>query len=206
MIHSGLIEKLVTFLSTRDLQLSYLDKKLNQHSINYSSFSAIEHCSPSYIVDLNEIIKNEFKVLHCKQFFSIFSSLPFSYYCQDMLQPKPKCADTNLFSSLLSKLHNCVNQLEQFAVRVNDVPSSADGSASSKNAIKFFNTHQLKCLLRRHPACGSSSGQPSGTTVLVQWKGGPVKVDPLASVSTIEKYLVCMIYIQILPRTLLLKY
>ncbi len=95
---------------------------------------------------------------------------------------------------LLIKLHNCLNQQEQFAVRVHDVPTSASAATNSgsKNAIKFFNTHQLKCLLRRHNSCSTNTGATtSNTTVINQWKGGPVKVDPLASVSTIEKYLIC---------------
>ena len=47
-------------------------------------------------------------------------------------------------------------------------------------ALKFFNTHQLKCQLQRHPDC----------TNVKQWKGGPVKIDPLALVQAIERYLV----------------
>jgi hypothetical protein len=88
-------------------------------------------------------------------------------------------SQSNLFQTLVSKLHNCVNQQEQFAVRVHDVPNSV---SSGKNAIKFFSTHQLKCALVRHTSV-ASGGE------LRQWKGGHVKVDPLALVSTIEKYL-----------------
>lgn len=47
-------------------------------------------------------------------------------------------------------------------------------------ALKFFNTHQLKCQLQRHPDCIN----------VKQWKGGPVKIDPLALVQAIERYLV----------------
>lgn len=47
-------------------------------------------------------------------------------------------------------------------------------------ALKFFNTHQLKCQLQRHP----------DSTNVKQWKGGPVKIDPLALVQAIERYLV----------------
>lgn len=47
-------------------------------------------------------------------------------------------------------------------------------------ALKFFNTHQLKCQLQRHPECAN----------VKQWKGGPVKIDPLALVQAIERYLV----------------
>ncbi|KAK8722450.1 hypothetical protein OTU49_012219 [Cherax quadricarinatus] len=88
-----------------------------------------------------------------------------------------------LFSALVTKLNGCVNQLEQFPVKVHDLPGTALsglGRGGSTSAIKFFNTHQLKCNLQRHPDC----------TRLRQWRGGPVKVDPLALVQAIERYLV----------------
>lgn len=53
-------------------------------------------------------------------------------------------------------------------------------SCRGSQALKFFNTHQLKCQLQRHPDC----------TNVKQWKGGPVKIDPLALVQAIERYLV----------------
>ena len=86
-------------------------------------------------------------------------------------------------SALINKLNGCVNQLEQFPVKVHDLPGSAlagSGRGGSTSAIKFFNTHQLKCNLQRHPDCNR----------LRQWRGGPVKVDPLALVQAIERYLV----------------
>ena len=45
--------------------------------------------------------------------------------------------------------------------------------------LKFFKTHHLKCSLQRHPDC----------TSLKSWKGGLVKIDPLALVQAIERYL-----------------
>jgi hypothetical protein len=101
-----------------------------------------------------------------------------------LAEPLYLTVNVELFLILINKLHNCVNQLEQFAVRVHDVPNSV---GCGKNAIKFFNTHQLKCLLQRHPSVPSSSS--SSSSGLRQWKGGHVKVDPLALVGTIEKYL-----------------
>lgn len=79
------------------------------------------------------------------------------------------------FSSFVAKLNGCVTQLEQFPVKVHDF-----FGRSNTSALKFFNTHQLKCNLQRHPDC----------TNLRQWKGGPVKIDPLALVQAIERYLV----------------
>uniref|UniRef100_A0A8C8LXG9 E3 ubiquitin-protein ligase n=1 Tax=Oncorhynchus tshawytscha TaxID=74940 RepID=A0A8C8LXG9_ONCTS len=86
--------------------------------------------------------------------------------------------------SLVRKMNNCLSQMEQFPVKVHDFPSgNGNGSSHSligSQALKFFNTHQLKCQLQRHPDC----------TNVKQWKGGPVKIDPLALVQAIERYLV----------------
>ena len=45
----------------------------------------------------------------------------------------------------------------------------------------------LQCNLQRHPDCKN----------LRQWKGGPVKIDPLALVQAIERYLVMRGYSRI---------
>ncbi|PSN54376.1 hypothetical protein C0J52_11316 [Blattella germanica] len=84
-------------------------------------------------------------------------------------------------SALVAKLSGCVSQLEQFPVKVHDLPAgTGTGRGGGTSALKFFNTHQLKCNLQRHPEC----------TNLKQWKGGTVKIDPLALVQAIERYLV----------------
>uniref|UniRef100_A0A8D8MAI1 E3 ubiquitin-protein ligase n=1 Tax=Cacopsylla melanoneura TaxID=428564 RepID=A0A8D8MAI1_9HEMI len=85
--------------------------------------------------------------------------------------------------ALIAKLNGCVSQLEQLPVKVHDLPAGT----GSTTALKFFNTHQLKCHLQRHPSC----------TSLKQWKGGTVKIDPLALVQAIERYLVVRGYARI---------
>ncbi|XP_052747423.1 E3 ubiquitin-protein ligase TRIP12 [Bicyclus anynana] len=77
-------------------------------------------------------------------------------------------------SALVGKVNACVSHLEQFPVRVHDLPARP-----ATSALKFFNTHQLMCDLKRHPSC----------TNLKQWKGGVVRIDPLALVQAIERYL-----------------
>ena len=47
----------------------------------------------------------------------------------------------------------------------------------------------LQCHLQRHPDCKG----------LRQWKGGPVKIDPLALVQAIERYLVMRGYGRVRP-------
>ncbi|XP_066540723.1 E3 ubiquitin-protein ligase TRIP12 isoform X4 [Hoplias malabaricus] len=82
--------------------------------------------------------------------------------------------------SLVHKMNSCLSQMEQFPVKVHDFPSGNGNGSRGSQALKFFNTHQLKCQLQRHPEC----------TNVKQWKGGPVKIDPLALVQAIERYLV----------------
>ncbi|XP_042195203.1 E3 ubiquitin-protein ligase TRIP12 isoform X3 [Callorhinchus milii] len=82
--------------------------------------------------------------------------------------------------ALVHKMNNCLSQMEQFPVKVHDFPSGNGTGSRGSQALKFFNTHQLKCQLQRHP----------DSTNVKQWKGGPVKIDPLALVQAIERYLV----------------
>ncbi|XP_043199184.1 E3 ubiquitin-protein ligase TRIP12-like isoform X2 [Amphibalanus amphitrite] len=81
--------------------------------------------------------------------------------------------------ALVAKLNACVTQVEQLVVKVHDVSETA-GGPSGQSALKYFNQNQLKCNLQRQPDC----------TSLRQWRGGPVKIDPLALVQAIERYLV----------------
>ncbi len=74
---------------------------------------------------------------------------------------------TTLFSCLIS------NEFSFFLV--NDVA----GRPAHSSALRLISTHQLKCNLVRHPQCKT----------LKQWNSGPVKIDPFALVSAIEKYL-----------------
>ncbi|XP_012262232.2 E3 ubiquitin-protein ligase TRIP12 isoform X2 [Athalia rosae] len=83
------------------------------------------------------------------------------------------------FGALVAKLNSCVAQLEQFPVKVHDLPAGSGAGRGGTSALKFFNTHQLKCNLQRHPGCNN----------LKHWKGGTVKIDPLALVQAIERYL-----------------
>uniref|UniRef100_A0A673AQL0 E3 ubiquitin-protein ligase n=1 Tax=Sphaeramia orbicularis TaxID=375764 RepID=A0A673AQL0_9TELE len=88
--------------------------------------------------------------------------------------------ENGAYLALVHKMNSCLSQMEQFPVKVHDFPSGNGNGSRGSQALKFFNTHQLKCQLQRHPDC----------TNVKQWKGGPVKIDPLALVQAIERYLV----------------
>lgn len=87
--------------------------------------------------------------------------------------------ESTAFRAFVTKLNGCVTQLEQFPVKLHDFYTGT-GNRSNTSALKFFNTHQLKCNIQRHPSC----------TNLKQWKNGTVRVDPLALIQAIERYLV----------------
>ncbi|XP_054649229.1 E3 ubiquitin-protein ligase TRIP12 isoform X3 [Dunckerocampus dactyliophorus] len=115
--------------------------------------------------------------LRLKRFLHVFTGCPVPgmepVSCLDPTENAP-------FLALVHKMNSCLSQMEQFPVKVHDFPSGNGNGSRGSQALKFFNTHQLKCQLQRHPDC----------TNVKQWKGGPVKIDPLALVQAIERYLV----------------
>ncbi|CAJ1065690.1 E3 ubiquitin-protein ligase TRIP12 isoform X2 [Xyrichtys novacula] len=112
-----------------------------------------------------------------KRFLHVFSGCPVPG-----MEPVGRLdpAENGPFLALVHKMNSCLSQMEQFPVKVHDFPSGNGNGSRGSQALKFFNTHQLKCQLQRHPDC----------TNVKQWKGGPVKIDPLALVQAIERYLV----------------
>lgn len=76
---------------------------------------------------------------------------------------------------LLQKLHGCISQTENFPVRVYDMPGRR-----GTQAMKFFNSHQIKCNLELHPSASATQ----------TYKGGIVRIDPLATMQAIERYLI----------------
>ena len=131
----------------------------------------MNHCSLIKAL-LNFLTSNDSLMIGWGSFWRLFA--------ESTLQ-RDALADINpvAFGALVAKLNSCIAQLQQFLVKVHDLPAGSGVGRGGTSALKFFNTHQLKCNLQRHPDCNN----------LKQWKGGTVKVDPLALVQTIERYL-----------------
>ncbi|XP_062604886.1 E3 ubiquitin-protein ligase TRIP12-like [Saccostrea cucullata] len=128
----------------------------------------------AYLTSSSCVVPRDVRI---RRFLHIFLNCP----APDVLHVKRLEIEGNpAMSYLVNKLIGCLHQLEQFQVKVHDLPGGSTSSGRGSNALRFFNTHQLKCNLQRHPEC----------TTLRQWKGGPVKIDPLALVQAIERYLV----------------
>ncbi|XP_067948711.1 E3 ubiquitin-protein ligase TRIP12-like [Watersipora subatra] len=99
------------------------------------------------------------------------------------LEPSTKAVSSesireDRLSQLVTIVMACLHQQEQFQVKVHDL--GGGGGNSNSNALKFLNSHQLKCQLQRHPECKTFKA----------YEGGPVKVDPLAPVHAIENFLI----------------
>ncbi|CAB3980054.1 E3 ubiquitin- ligase TRIP12, partial [Paramuricea clavata] len=116
---------------------------------------------------------------HLKTFLQAFLGCPPSEDVNECFHG-PDDDKRALFTILVQKLHACVNQQEQFPVKIHDAPGGCGNGSRGLQTLRFFNSHQIKCFLQRHPDC----------TNVKNWRGGPVKIDPLALVQAIERYLV----------------
>ncbi|XP_046393216.1 E3 ubiquitin-protein ligase TRIP12 isoform X4 [Ischnura elegans] len=168
--HSGLIRALLRFITD----------EIPHGNTSYPS--TVSHGAA--LVPASQGISRDDKL---RMFLHIFSGCPMdaknglvSECNGEIIRRYPEDWNPSTLSALVSKLSGCVSQLEQFPVKVHDLPAGTGGPRGGTSALKFFNTHQLKCNLQRHPDC----------SILKQWKGGTVKIDPLALVQAIERYLV----------------
>lgn len=100
------------------------------------------------------------------------------YFCifqSDHLRPSALTADKLVpFERLIQKVLLGIAQLEQFQVKITNlsgiIQSSGSGGGSSSGsggvssmtsttylrgaqALRFFQTHQIRCNLKRHPSC-----------------------------------------------------
>lgn len=72
-------------------------------------------------------------------FLNVFASCPLDANDTSFPELTP-----TYMSALVAKLSGCVSQLEQFPVKVHDLPASSGAGRGGTSALKFFNTHQLK--------------------------------------------------------------
>ncbi|XP_044752969.1 E3 ubiquitin-protein ligase TRIP12 isoform X2 [Coccinella septempunctata] len=166
------IEKLPTIKcreALEELRDILMESDISPFEVNYSG---LIKALLSYIADPYGPIDRDQRL---RVLLNVFSNCPLDATAVELSD-----LNSGWMSALVAKLNGCVSQLEQFPVKVHDLPASTGNGRGGTSALKFFNTHQLKCNLQRHPDC----------TNLKQWKGGTVKIDPLALVQAIERYLV----------------
>ncbi|XP_025829823.1 E3 ubiquitin-protein ligase TRIP12 isoform X2 [Agrilus planipennis] len=170
------IQKLQTIAcqdALQELREILMESDISPFEVNHSGLiKALLH----FLADTNGCLYRDQRL---RTFLHVFAGTPLAQDAVDIPELNPVW-----MGALVAKLNGCVSQLEQFPVKVHDLPAGSGIGRSGTSALKFFNTHQLKCNLQRHPDC----------TNLKQWKGGTVKIDPLALVQAIERYLVARGY------------
>ncbi|KFD55832.1 hypothetical protein M513_03271 [Trichuris suis] len=116
----------------------------------------------------------------CRILFNVSVIKDVDSDCVPLVEVPPSEAGKNL----VTKLVLCINQLEQFPVKIHEVSlghnNNSSGSLRGINALRFLHEQLIRCLPIRHP-------QETG---LNEWKRGSFRVDPLTHVSAIEKYLI----------------
>ncbi|CAG9769753.1 unnamed protein product [Ceutorhynchus assimilis] len=152
-----------------ELREILIESDISPFEVNYSG---LIKALLSYLADMNGPFDRDQRL---RILLNVFADLPLEYNVREIRE-----INSTWMSALVLKLNGCVSQLEQFPVKVHDLPANSGAGRGGTSALKFFNTHQLKCNLQRHPDCNN----------LKQWKGGTVKIDPLALVQAIERYLV----------------
>ncbi|XP_059479777.1 E3 ubiquitin-protein ligase TRIP12 isoform X2 [Neocloeon triangulifer] len=171
--HSGLIGALLHYLTFDPNQEASAAPLQSSGSQNNNNNIELETSEDS--LDQKPHPPRDLKL---RVFLNVFANCPKD---AELLDIATSTGSIAAFSALVAKLGGCIAQLEQFPVKVHDLPTGTSGGRTGgTSALKFFNTHQLKCNLQRHPSCNT----------LKQWKGGTVKIDPLALVQAIERYLV----------------
>ncbi|RDD46629.1 E3 ubiquitin-protein ligase TRIP12 [Trichoplax sp. H2] len=120
-------------------------------------------------------LNSELKMKHHIQFLNVFLNFPLSMDKELLSNEQVQAIQSSSpLILLIKKLINCVTQQEEFSVPTNH-SISGDGSYS----VGYLLSHQLKCQLKRHPSCNN----------LDQWRGGILKIDPLAQIEALERYL-----------------
>ncbi|XP_044313079.1 E3 ubiquitin-protein ligase TRIP12 isoform X6 [Drosophila rhopaloa] len=154
-----------------ELKTILLESDISPFEVNHSG---LIKAMLNYMTSESGLVERDARL---RSFMHVFAGLPLEPLLQNVGQMPT--IEPLAFGAFVAKLNGCVTQLEQFPVKVHDFPAGP-GGRSNQSALRFFNTHQLKCNLQRHPQCSN----------LRQWKGGTVKIDPLAMVQAIERYLV----------------
>ncbi|KAG7173482.1 E3 ubiquitin-protein ligase TRIP12-like [Homarus americanus] len=143
VIHSGLVRSLLTYLTATEN--STLTLSFTHDGAILTSMGGLGSSSEngSLTAPVNISTPRETRLRNFLHVFLGCTLNPLSLGTVDT-------SHIALFSALVTKLNGCVNQLEQFPVKVHDLPGTALsglGRGGSTSAIKFFNTHQLKAAV-----------------------------------------------------------
>ncbi|CAG5104741.1 Oidioi.mRNA.OKI2018_I69.chr1.g1498.t1.cds [Oikopleura dioica] len=143
----------------------------------FASILTAQDLSPFEIIH-TKIMESLFEYLQAsslnqKEFLRVFASLPkeSELNTTDVVIPQ----NTELLEKLVAKIHQIVSHVEKFPVKLFDIQHGRSMTGGSQHSQK-----KVKCVLQKDPSCPKTK----------QWTSGPVKIDPLAPVSAIERHLV----------------
>ena len=169
-----------------DLAKLIMEKEISAFQLNHSKLTT-SLCN--YLVD-NSDTKEVPRNTRLKRFAKVFMNF------DENSRNRPVDINGDIFApfeKLVLKVVHAVGQLEQFQIKVTNVSGVLNNSSTTNSstagtvlrgshALRFFQTHQIRCNLKRHPSCRQ----------LKEWRHGrgSIKVDPFTSVSAIEKYLI----------------
>lgn len=151
----------------QDLREVLLSCELTAFQINYSG---IISSLTFYLTDNTDKLQPP-RLNRLRRFASVFMLL------NDNVRPLGDDTTFPAFSTLINKVILAVERLEQFNVRITNLSgslanlssfSSSGGSSSSLSnsttylrgaqALRFFQSHQIRCNLRKHPSCNFLKG------------------------------------------------
>lgn len=117
----------------KDLREILMESDISPFEVNHSGLikELLNYlANPQGVMERNQrlrIFLNVFASCPTKETENVFPELTSSY-----------------MGALVTKLSGCVSQLEQFPVKVHDLPATSGAGRGGTSALKFFNTHQLK--------------------------------------------------------------
>lgn len=130
------IQKLST-VSCREALLELreilLDSDISPFEVNHSG---LIKALLAYLADISGVVERDDRL---RIFLNVFAGLPLEANATDLGE-----LNSAWMGALVAKLSGCVSQLEQFPVKVHDLPASSGAGRGGTSALKFFNTHQLK--------------------------------------------------------------
>lgn len=117
-----------------------MDSDISPFEVNHSG---LIKALLSYLATADGVIDRDERL---RIFLNVFAGCPLDANVVHFDDVRPAW-----MSALVGKLNGCVAQLEQFPVKVHDLPANSGAGRSGTSALKFFNTHQLKVRLEFKP-------------------------------------------------------
>lgn len=118
----------------KELRDILIDSDISPFEVNHSG---LIKAMLSYLASQDGVIERDQRL---RNFLHVFVGCPFEWISENFTEEW----NPMYLGALVNKLGGCVSQLEQFPVKVHDLPAGSGTGRGGTSALKFFNTHQLK--------------------------------------------------------------